>query len=727
MADRLPMGYDLDMIPVPKEDTRPFGTRLWDFLAQGGPWGTAQPGQRGTFVPSKINEQGRPELAFPGLVAQPAVSLHSLMTAPLADIVRSGDRDAIRAAAEASFDVAGALPAAGAVATKGVGAPAVSGAAVASPPKPSLTWEAIKRHGRAWDKAFPTPGDKIDQVMGGGGVPLSLAAPFAGVAMESSPGMAASIMGAAAVGSMHDHILDVIRIRNHLSGLRQKGLFSNPDDPNTSSILAALASMDNPGRMSGEDLVRATTKRPANLNAPESVSPLPDRPESTNFAGYQQGDVTPLVDPKRWDYASRDGRQGQPSMQTAEQMFPQLAAKAKDGWDVLDAAKPILNSLRNDYGAIVHQGLEQWAPQDAARMIQLVNDGVKAAGPTQNVMQRYGVKIVPDAERVAWMADGSGTTLYVGTKATSSDVASAIKQRIAKDGRWKPVDGMYSNPDDPITSAAAAALTAQERPKGIKAYHGSPHDFDKFDLSKIGTGEGAQAYGHGLYFAESPKVARAYEGMLAQNGYDPAVIARDALEAVGGDPQKAMDVLVKDTPAKMGLPELDILTDNYGLALDMLKQHAAGAPMPLPTRGRMYEVSINANPEDFLDWDKPLSQQSEKVRKALGEQGIGQDAYTRAAQRQREGQRTGNPLDDVLFDLPITDHPAAAQKLREAGIPGIRYLDQGSRTAGEGSRNYVVFDDALIDILRKYSNAPDPNTAAILAILAAQQGGQQHQ
>ena len=39
--------------------------------------------------------------------------------------------------------------------------------------------------------------------------------------------------------------------------------------------------------------------------------------------------------------------------------------------------------------------------------------------------------------------------------------------------------------------------------QGIRAYHGSPHDFDKFDLSKIGTGEGAQAYGHGLYFAEN--------------------------------------------------------------------------------------------------------------------------------------------------------------------------------------------------------------------------------
>jgi hypothetical protein len=45
---------------------------------------------------------------------------------------------------------------------------------------------------------------------------------------------------------------------------------------------------------------------------------------------------------------------------------------------------------------------------------------------------------------------------------------------------------------------------------------------------------------------------------------------------------------------------------------------------------------------------------------------------------------------------------AASAALREAGIPGIRYLDQGSRTAGDGSRNYVVFDDSLVEILRKY-------------------------
>ena len=52
-------------------------------------------------------------------------------------------------------------------------------------------------------------------------------------------------------------------------------------------------------------------------------------------------------------------------------------------------------------------------------------------------------------------------------------------------------------------------------PPGIVAYHGSPHSFDQFDTSKIGTGEGAQAYGHGLYFAGNEGVAQAYRKNLA--------------------------------------------------------------------------------------------------------------------------------------------------------------------------------------------------------------------
>lgn len=62
-------------------------------------------------------------------------------------------------------------------------------------------------------------------------------------------------------------------------------------------------------------------------------------------------------------------------------------------------------------------------------------------------------------------------------------------------------------------------ISALRKPKVMQemtAYHGSPHDLPpveghpigKFDMSKIGTGEGAQAYGHGLYFAENPNVAK---------------------------------------------------------------------------------------------------------------------------------------------------------------------------------------------------------------------------
>src|SRR5262245_53429063 len=56
---------------------------------------------------------------------------------------------------------------------------------------------------------------------------------------------------------------------------------------------------------------------------------------------------------------------------------------------------------------------------------------------------------------------------------------------------------------------------AVEAVQGIRAYHGSPHDFERFDLSKIGTGEGAQVFGHGLYFAENPEVARTYRNALS--------------------------------------------------------------------------------------------------------------------------------------------------------------------------------------------------------------------
>ena len=43
------------------------------------------------------------------------------------------------------------------------------------------------------------------------------------------------------------------------------------------------------------------------------------------------------------------------------------------------------------------------------------------------------------------------------------------------------------------------------------AWHGTPHKFDRFSTEHIGTGEGAQAYGYGLYFAGNKEVAEHYK------------------------------------------------------------------------------------------------------------------------------------------------------------------------------------------------------------------------
>lgn len=48
------------------------------------------------------------------------------------------------------------------------------------------------------------------------------------------------------------------------------------------------------------------------------------------------------------------------------------------------------------------------------------------------------------------------------------------------------------------------------------AWHGSPHDFDEFDLGAIGSGEGNQVHGWGLYFAKDKKVSKQYKDVLSK-------------------------------------------------------------------------------------------------------------------------------------------------------------------------------------------------------------------
>lgn len=263
----------------------------------------------------------------------------------------------------------------------------------------------------------------------------------------------------------------------------------------------------------------------------------------------------------------------------------------------------------------------------------------------------------------------------------------------------------------PVRKEAANTLADLGKP-GITAYHGSPHSFDRFDMSKIGTGEGAQAYGHGLYFAENEKVAKGYRDNLAQPTIDNVPVSQiTGARAPSADDAFLASILTHEKTydnARFRLDRLNRL--DLMEKLDELK--AAGR---LKNEGSMYEVRINADPEHFLDWDKPLAQQPDIVKR------LTTDAYYGDPSPKLTGK-------DIIENVFTQTGPARrSEAMREAGIPGIKYLDAGSRTAGDGSRNYVVFDDKLIEILRKYGWVPGAAipTAAMYEYQKTQQQPQQ--
>lgn len=231
----------------------------------------------------------------------------------------------------------------------------------------------------------------------------------------------------------------------------------------------------------------------------------------------------------------------------------------------------------------------------------------------------------------------------------------------------------------------------------IKAYHGTPHEFDKFDMSKIGTGEGAQAYGHGLYFAENEGVAGQYRTALSKSG--PLKVGDRELHEVTDDPD--VQGLVSQVAGSIQRGEMkreDVLSfyrsqsampvpraAAYGKAADILETYGA------PSRGSLYHVELDVDHDELLDWDAPLSQQSPKVREKLHEAWL--------AHSDDDADKTGATIYNTL--ARTADRNEVSRKLREAGIPGIRYLDAGSRGAKEGTRNIVMFDDSKVRIVER--------------------------
>lgn len=311
--------------------------------------------------------------------------------------------------------------------------------------------------------------------------------------------------------------------------------------------------------------------------------------------------------------------------------------------------------------------------------------------------------------------------------------------------------------------------------RGIIAFHGSGADFDRFELSKIGTGEQAQVFGRGLYFTDSEDIAefyrqsvrgrqdlsRGYEVSYKGNKvsdlgdtpsaevqpYESAAINKIAdniskvtTMATKDLPQSELVQLAKDKAIKTLEGEIkrtaertsgsmfDELTDLIGNSLDdELKALQAIDPNDVSfAEGKKYQVRLDVSPEELLNWDMPFDKQTPAAQRAILKTAdeitlddavnLGVDVFDApyngdeaatldAAKKILLDDFSVNRFLNTWSDIRGSDG-AGEELLAKNGLKGITYkADQGPTArdpSAGGPSNYVIFDDKLINIMKKY-------------------------
>ena len=315
-------------------------------------------------------------------------------------------------------------------------------------------------------------------------------------------------------------------------------------------------------------------------------------------------------------------------------------------------------------------------------------------------------------------------------------IASAQEQGLFRDGHFE---------------AGNAVITEPGVTFSITALHASPHSFRKFDTAFMGKGEGAQAYGWGLYFAESEKVNRSYMNQFAQDkatwkfrevetgvievmqrSLVGSFLPKDALPEAKEDASDiAWSVLGDLVDAARGsMTVLDIVMELHD-EIDTNRKYAETYPQErekleqlegfmlslldhldeIEVRTGMpsnYRVELNVDDSVLLNWDRPFSEQSETVKEALaGElaQRVGCTKEVALESLLMEGRRfTGQQIYVGLCEGFARDWEKGMKKaslaLRKFGIKGIRYADGYTRGKAEEEQtyNYVIFDGNDIKI-----------------------------
>lgn len=296
----------------------------------------------------------------------------------------------------------------------------------------------------------------------------------------------------------------------------------------------------------------------------------------------------------------------------------------------------------------------------------------------------------------------SQDTFIAKIKQIIAVIMDAIQQRLIRFGfkasqfdtlRRTLLDGTYDviSPGESIpgkrlvTKNGIITAPGANRPDAaITAYHGTPHRVTPaFSTARIDTGQGAQTYGWGLYMAERPEVAGEYQRALTRSITTTAdIIARDALAKSKADPKQA----------EMTIRGWAGLYQERDIAEAIQKLRTGD----IQGAGNIYTVRLDVDPTDLLDWDKPLSQQSQTVKSKLAKvveltdfmvadvtgdtshpQPTGRDIYRTLEEKFSKVHTFSSGATEWMANVP--NDQKASVYLNYIGIPGIKYLDQGSR------------------------------------------------
>ena len=276
------------------------------------------------------------------------------------------------------------------------------------------------------------------------------------------------------------------------------------------------------------------------------------------------------------------------------------------------------------------------------------------------------------------------------------------------------------------------------------AWHGSPHVFEVFLTDHIGTGEGAQAHGWGLYFAASQAVAENYRRRLTNDNNQTIEILGQLVDpdSMEGD-ATGLGIAVDAIRWAITLPdgsfdtspitETSISSIQYE-AESMLEEYREDNPDLSDEVDEALEIISGLKPEDIkyrsigrvfkvevpdeslmLDEQKQFKDQPKHVQDALNRvvdnliaEGIVDESFRDFIKNESGwgiywsiGQKYDAKYGDDFDSLK-----AASLALNAEGIPGITYYGHLD------GRCYVVFDDAAVKVLEFYSkNKPEESTS----------------